>query len=379
MNFKEIKSLARETFKEWSEDKAGRLAAALSYYTIFSLPPLLIIILVIAGRFFDDAEARFTAQINSLIGPTGGEAITAILENASRPSDSIIAAIIGVVTLLLGASGVFGQLQEAMNTIWDVPPQPKGGILEIIKDRFFSFTMVIGVGFLLLVSLIVSAALTSLNDIVTNVLPGLLFLAQLINILVSLAVVTLLFALLFKVVPDVDIAWRDVWVGALVTAVLFTAGKWAISLYLAKSAPASAYGAAGSLIIILLWIYYSAQILFLGAEFTQVYASRYGTQIVADWLTPEQEGGSVTVSNTMPGQRTAVQGGHSISNRSLPAADTRITSNAPYNDQPGQAAELPDKAKPLARLIKNYHRYLVSILAIPAALVQFGRNALRMQ
>jgi membrane protein len=375
MTFAEIKMLVTETIKEWSEDKAGRLAAALAYYTIFSLPPLLIIVLAITGRFFENAEARLTAQINNLVGPTGGEAITAILENASRPADSVIAGIIGVIILLLGASGVFGQLQEAMNTIWEVPPEPKGGILEVVKDRFFSFTMVFGVGFLLLVSFVISAVLSSLSEVVTNIMPGLLFLAQLLNIIVSIGVITLLFALIYKVVPDVEVAWRDVWIGALATAVLFTAGKWAIGLYLSKSAPASTYGAAGSLIVVLLWIYYSAQILFLGAEFTQVYANRFGSKIVADWEAPEEEESvnSVTDITMVPGQFSNVGGGQTVTN-TFSAADAGIPSNALYYGRPRHAAESPEEVKPLARLIKSYHHYLVSVLAITAAILHSGRR-----
>lgn len=373
MKLADIKMLVTETFKEWSEDKAGRLAAALAYYTVFSLPPLLIILLAITGRFFEDAEARLTAQVNDLIGPTGGEAITAMLENASQPAESLLAGIIGVVVLLLGASGVFGQLQEAMNTIWDVPPEPNGGILEIIKDRFFSFTMVFGVGFLLLVSLVISAVLSSLNEVVTNIMPGLLFLAQLLNIVVSLGVITLLFALIFKVIPDVDVSWRDVWIGAVATAVLFTIGKWAIGLYLSKSAPASAYGAAGSLIVILLWIYYSTQILFLGAEFTQVYANRFGSRIVADWAAPEEPVNTTAETPIRPGQISDVRGGQTISVTSS-AADAGIPSNALYYGRPRQAAELPPEVKPLTRLIRTYHRYLISVLALPAALLRSGRR-----
>lgn len=361
MKTSEIKVLVIETFKDWSEDKASRLAAALSYYTVFSLPPLLIILLAIAGRFFDDAEVRLTNQIVGLVGETGGEAITAILENASRPQDSAVAIVIGVVTLLLGASGVFGQLQEAMNTIWEVPPDPKGGIIETIKDRFFSFTMVFGVGFLLLVSLVISAGLSTLDEYVNNLLPSFVIVAQILNIVVSLIIITLMFALIFKVIPDVAVSWHDVWIGAFVTAVLFTAGKWAISFYLSKSAPASSYGAAGSLIVILLWIYYSTQILFLGAEFTQVYANKFGSKIVADWATPEAA-------------QTATASPAAAAVTSSPRTVPNLRSNRARASQFEHAHPLPEPVKPVARLVKQFHHILVSVLAVPAAIVRPGRG-----
>ena len=364
MKFKDIKMLAIDTFKEWSEDKASRLAAALSYYTVFSLPPLLIILLAIAGRVFEDAEVRVTAQITGLVGETGGEAITSILENASQPEDSLVATIIGVATLIFGASGVFGQLQEAMNKIWEVPPNPKGGIVETIKDRFFSFTMVFGVGFLLLVSLVVSAGLASIDEAINNLLPSLVILAQIINIVVSLAVITVMFALIFKVIPDVEVSWRDVWIGAFVTAALFTLGKWGISLYLSKSAPASSYGAAGSLIVILLWIYYSTQILFLGAEFTQVYANRFGSKIVADWAVPEESEADEPNSTSPSGRQVALPNGQTVPTSSLASQAYSVN----------RSTELPETVKPVETAVRGYHHLLVSMLAIPAAILRLGRR-----
>lgn len=283
MNLKNLRYLLAQTFKEWQEDKASRLAAALAYYTIFSLPPLLILSLAIAGRFFDRqaAQEQLLNQATGLVGEPGAEAITQILENASDPTLSSLAALISIIFLLFGASGVFTQLQDAMNTVWEVQTRPDRGILGVIKDRFFSFTMVLVIGFLLMVSLILSTVLTAVGDLVAGLAPEAVILAQIINFVVTLTGIIILFALIYKVVPDVEIQWRDVWLGAAVTAVLFNIGKWAIGFYLAQSAPASAYGAAGSLIVLLLWVYYSAQILFLGAEFTQVYANRFGSRIQA--------------------------------------------------------------------------------------------------
>lgn len=284
MDLQTIWYLITQSFKEWREDKASRLAAALSYYTIFSLPPLLIISLAIAGRFYSRqaAQEQLLSQTRDLIGQTGSEAIRQILENASDPTLSSVAAIIGVGVLLFGASGVFAQLQDAMDTIWEVAPKPGRGIIGTIKDRFFSFTMVLGVGFLLLVSLILSTILAAISQFISGWAPEAVLLARILNFVIMFGSVTFLFALIFKVIPDVKISWRDVWLGAVVTALLFSIGKWAIGFYLGQSAPASTYGAAGSLIALLLWVYYSAQILFLGAEFTQVYANRLGTKIVAD-------------------------------------------------------------------------------------------------
>lgn len=284
MNPKTIRYLMTQSFKEWQEDKASRLAAALSYYTIFSLPPLLVISLAIVGRFYDRqaAQEQILVQAGGLVGESGSEVIGQILENASDPTLSSVAAVVSLVMLIFGASGVFTQLQDAMDTIWEVEPKPGRGIVRTIKERFFSFTMVLAVGFLLLVSLLLSAVLAAVSEFLSGLAPETILVARLVNLIVSFGGVTLLFALIFKVIPDVKISWRNVWLGAVVTAVLFSIGKWAIGYYLGRSAPASAYGAAGSLIILLLWVYYSAQILFLGAEFTQVYANHLGDEIVAD-------------------------------------------------------------------------------------------------
>lgn len=284
MTFNDIIPLIKESVAEWSEDKAARLAASLAYYTVFSIPPLLIITLAIAGQVFDaqDAQARLVNQISGLVGTDGAEAIETMIENSDQLGESLAAALISFVILLFGASGVFGQLQDALNTMWEVAPKPGRGILGTIRDRFFSFTMVLGIAFLLLVSLIISAGLAAVDEFVRGMLPGTDLLLQLLSHVISFVVTAALFALIFKIVPDVQVAWKDVWIGAVVTAALFEVGKFAIGYYLGNSAPASTYGAAGSLVVLLLWVYYSAQILFLGAEFTQVYANKFGSRIVAD-------------------------------------------------------------------------------------------------
>jgi membrane protein len=284
MNFKTIIDLLKETYSEWSEDKASRLAAAIAYYTAFSMAPLIILTLVILGLFFqsDVAQNYIMDQITSMVGSDGAAVFQDIMQNASRPSGLTTAAVIGIATLLFGASGVFGQLQDALNTVWGVAPKPGRGLWGIIESRFLSFTMVFGLGFLLLVSLILSAALTALGEFVSGYFQEYVIIGQILNFLISFGFVTLLFAMIFKVLPDVEIAWSDVWFGAVVTALLFTIGKFLIGLYLGQQSFGSTYGAAGSILIVLLWIYYSAQILLLGAEFTQVYARRFGSRIVPD-------------------------------------------------------------------------------------------------
>ena len=274
--------LIKKTFKEWSEDKASRLAAALAYYTVFSIPPLLVVAIGIAALFTDRAtvENQLVGQAGSLMGSQGAEAIETILDSAESPGRSeLLPTIVGVVLLFFGASGVFTQLQDAMNTIWNVEADPGRGIWGAIKDRFFSFTMVLVIGFILLVSLMLSTLLTTFGDFAGHLVSDADVLLGIVNFIFSLVVITILFGLMFKTIPDVDITWRDVGIGALLTAILFKIGEYALGIYFDRSDPTSAFGAAGSVILLLLWVYYSVQILFLGAEFTQVYATEYGSGI----------------------------------------------------------------------------------------------------
>lgn len=287
---KNIIFLVKETFAEWSEDKASRLAAALSYYTLFSLAPLLVIVIAIASLFLDAEAARgaINNQIDGMIGEAGAEAIETMIQTAGqREEQGIIATVIGVVTLLFAAMGVFGQLYDSLHTVWELEPinRKKGfiaGILHTLQQRFLSFSMVLGVGFLLMVSLVASAALSAFAEFSSNLLPLPPLVMQIINFAVSLGIITVMFALLYKFIPEAKIAWKDVWVGALVTALLFTIGKQLIGVYIGRSSTASTFGAAASFIVIMLWVYYSAQIFFLGAEFTQVYAREFGSGIVPD-------------------------------------------------------------------------------------------------
>lgn len=292
MNFKAIIDLVKQTFKEWSEDKAARLGAALAYYTIFSIGPLLLIVIAIAGQVFgkDAAQGQIVSTIQGMVGKEGAQVIQTTIENSNKPGANIIATIIGLVTLLLGASGVFGQLKDALNTIWEVEPKPGQGILANLKEKFLSFTMVLGTGFLLMVSLVISSALAAFGKLLAK-LPGADIVWQGVSYLVTLGVIALMFALLFKFLPDVDVAWKDVFIGSVVTAILFILGQLGLGIYLGSGSVGTSYGQAGSLVIVLVWIYYSAQILFLGAEFTQVYAKTYGSKVKpaenAEFITEE--------------------------------------------------------------------------------------------
>jgi membrane protein len=273
--------LIKESFKGWKEDGALDLGAALAYYTIFSLAPLLLIVIAVAGLVWgrEAVQGQLVGQMQGIVGAQGAQAIQTMVANAGKQGSGVLATILGVVTILFGATGVFVQLQSALDRVWNVQPKPGAGIWSFIRTRMISFGMILGIGFLLLVSLVVTAAVAAAGKWATGMLPGGETLVNILTFAVSFALITLLFAMIYKVLPDVEIGWRDVWIGAAVTALLFTIGKFLIGLYLAHSTVASTYGAAGSLVVLLLWVYYSSQILFLGAEFTQAYATRYGSQI----------------------------------------------------------------------------------------------------
>jgi membrane protein len=284
MSVKSGFGLVKDSFNEWKEDDALQLGAALSYYTIFSLAPMLLVVIGVAGIFWGPEAVRgqLVGQLSGLVGQQGGEAIQTMVANAGKHGNGVLATIIGLVTALFGATGVFSQLQSSLNRIWEVEAKPGQGIWSFVRTRLLSLGMVLGIGFLLLVSLVISAGVAAMQNWATGLMPGAEVLVRILTFVVSFALVTLLFAMIYKVLPDVKIAWRDVWIGAAVTSLLFTIGKFLIGLYLGRSSVASGYGAAGSVIIILLWIYYSSQILFFGAEFTQVYASHRGSRIEPD-------------------------------------------------------------------------------------------------
>lgn len=260
------------------------MAAALAFFAVLSIPPLLVLIVMIVGQFASGAAAQqaIVQQVEQVVGSQGANAIEMILDAASRPEGLSLAALTSGVVLLFGASGVFVQLQDALNTVWNVRPDPEKGIMNMVQKRVVSFVMILAVGALFLILLLLSSIVAFLGNQISEALPGSLPVFQVLNVVVGFLLLTGVFALLFRTVPDVTIAWRDVWLGAAVTAVLFVLGVFAMGLYLRFSNPASSYGAAGSLIVLMIWIYYSTQIFFLGAEFTQVYASMYGSQIVPE-------------------------------------------------------------------------------------------------
>jgi membrane protein len=280
MKMKDIWGLVKAAGSEWVEDKAPRMGAALAYYTIFSLAPLLVIAVAVAGMVFgeDAARGQIVDEIGGLVGREGGRLIQLMIVKASQEGGGVLATVVGAVVLFVGAMGVFGELQASLNTIWEVEPKAGRGLWGILRDRLLSFVMVLGVAFLLLVSLVVSAALAAVGSLLGAWDTSLV--GQILNFVASLVVFTLLFAMIFRLLPDAKIAWGDVWLGAAVTALLFSVGKLLIGLYLGHSSLASTYGAAGSLAVLLVWLYYSAQIFLFGAELTQVYANRFGSKIV---------------------------------------------------------------------------------------------------
>jgi membrane protein len=279
---KNVFSLLKDAFCAWLRGKTPRLGAALAYYTIFAIAPLFLIALTIAGFWFGEEAARreLFGQIVSLVGKEGGEAIQAVVAAAGKESErGFWAGAAAVITLFVGATGVFVELQDALNTIWNVKRDASRGWIGFLRDRLLSFGMVVGIGFLLLVSLILSASLSAFGNYLGERITVGKFLWPVANFVLSLGVITLLFAMIFKFLPDVRIAWRDVWMGGFITALLFNLGKFLLGFYLGRGSVASAYGAAGSLVVVLLWVYYSTQILFFGAEFTRAFANRFGSAL----------------------------------------------------------------------------------------------------
>lgn len=283
MNRKPTWEFLKDVFSQWIDDEPFLLASSLSYYTIFSLTPLLVIAIAVAGFVFgrEAAQNQIVETVGGMIGSESAQAIQGMIENASRkPKTGILSAALAAVTLLFGAGGVVGQLQTSLNKIWGVEAKSGQGIWVFVRQRFISFTMVLAVGFLLLVSLVVTALLTAFSKFMESLVEGATLIGHTLDVLVSFAFITLLFAMIYKFVPDVQIRWKDVWIGAALTSLLFTIGKFLIGLYLGSSGVTSSYGAAGSLITILLWVYYSSLIFLLGAEFTQSYATTYGSGLI---------------------------------------------------------------------------------------------------
>ncbi|MEA5496215.1 YihY/virulence factor BrkB family protein [Limnoraphis robusta] len=281
MNLNTVLSLLRETFNEWQQDKVPILAAALSYYMIFSIAPLLILVIAVLGFIVGEqiAQEEVFTKLESLVGAENAVSIQTVLKNQFSPSSNIRATLVAIATILFGATTVFAQLKQALNMIWGVQPKPGRGLKDFIKTRILSIFMVLGIGLILLLSVIISSVLSGTSEILEKYLFIPSFIWSLVDLAISFGLITLLFAQIYRVLPDVKIAWKDVGVGAAMTAVLFIIGKSFISVYLGHSSIASAYGAAGSFVVLLMWIFYSTQIFLFGAEFTQVWSRRYGSQI----------------------------------------------------------------------------------------------------
>jgi membrane protein len=284
MRFPEGVALFRDTFQSFNEDKAPRLGAALSYYTVFSIPPLLLFLIGLGGLLFghDATEGRVVGALSDLVGQTGASAIQEILRSANREHHGLIPTIVGVFTLLLGASGVFGQIKDALDTIWEVAPRPGRGIKSFLGKYVFSIVLLIGTGFLLLVSLALNALLAGLGDYLARILPGGQGLWGGVNALFSLVIIAFLFALMFRFIPDGRVCWKDALIGGALTSLLFTIGEILIGFYLGRTNVGSAFGAAGSFVVLLVWVYYSSMIFFFGAEFTKTYALRFGDRIAIE-------------------------------------------------------------------------------------------------
>ena len=275
-------SLLKATFLAWRADNASQQAAALAFYTLFSLAPVLIIGIAIAGAVFGEkaAQGEIFDQVRGMVGDSSAEAIEALIESASKPHAGLAATIIGVAAMLVGATAAFAQLRTGLNTVWHVMARPGRGVMGEIQNRFISFLMVLAIGALLLLSLAVSISFSALTNMLSGFLPVIPYMGRFWSFVGSFAIAILLFAMIFKILPEAKVAWSDVWIGSIATSLLFTVGKVLIGLYLGRKSVSSAYGAAGSLIVVFFWVYYSAQILFFGAEFTRVYSERYGTRIV---------------------------------------------------------------------------------------------------
>jgi membrane protein len=279
ISFKGILKILKEAGTGFSDDKVLKLSGSLAYFTVFSMGPMLIVIIFFADLFYgrEAIEGSIYGQIKGFVGPDAAAQIQDIIKNASLSGKSNVTAVIGFVTLLFGATGVFAEIQDSINTIWNLKPKPKKGWLKMLLNRLLSFSVVVSLGFLLLVSLVITAVLEALSNKLFRMFPEItVVLVYIINLVVTFGVITLLFAIIFKVLPDAIIKWRDVITGAMVTAVLFMIGKFAITLYISNSSVGTAYGAAGSFMVLILWLYYSMAILFYGAEWAQVRARLNG-------------------------------------------------------------------------------------------------------
>ena len=289
ITFRELWPLVKKSVTSWSDDYAPSMGAALAYYTVFSIAPLLLIVIAIAGLIYGEDAARgaISHQMSGLVGVEGAAAIESLLKSVNKPRQSIVATVVGVATLLVGATTVFGELQDALNRIWRAPALTEsGGLWRLLRRRLLAFGMILTIGFLMIVSLVLSAILAALGTWLGGFAVWEAVL-HIVNFVIGFGVTTVLFAMIYKIMPRVNIAWRDVWLGAAVTSLLFSIGKFLIGLYIGKTSVASGFGAAGSLAVLLVWVYYSTQVFLMGAEFTWVFANQYGSRKGKDKLAEE--------------------------------------------------------------------------------------------
>ena len=291
VSLKGIWTVLKKTFDGFVDDKVMKLSASLAYYTVFSIGPMIIVIIYVAGLIYgrEAAQGTIFGQIQGLVGANAAAQIQEMIKNAALSSEGNFAFVVGIITLVIGATGVFAEIQDSVNQIWNLKPKPKKGWLKILTDRLLSFSVIVSLGFILLVSLLINGVIEILMERLQARFPNLaVVVVYIVNILVTFAVISTLFGVIFKVLPDAIIKWKDVIVGSMVTAVLFMLGKFAITFYIGKSDVGSTYGTAGSLVVLLLWVYYSAVILYFGAEFTKAYATQFGSSIhpseIAVWV-----------------------------------------------------------------------------------------------
>jgi len=360
MDLKKNWELVKSAASSWIDDYAPSMGAALAYYTVFSIAPLLLIVISIAGLVFGEEAARgeIVSQLQGLMGADAAKAVEGLLESVNKPGKGIFATLFGIIVLLIGATTVFGELQDALDRIWRAPARQGSGLWNLLRARILSFGMILGVGFMLIASLVVSAGLSALGRWWAPLFGGWEFLLQFVNLAVSFALVTAIFAMIYKIMPRVKIEWHDVWIGAAVTSLLFTIGKFLVGLYLGKSDVVAGFGAAGSLAVLLLWVYYSAQIFLLGAEFTWVYAHRYGSRQGQD----------------MPETAKAV----AIEHKDKAAAAAPVAKPAPHGASmvapllaPAPALAAIDELRTAVTIARRYPRTVLGAAAVVGLWVKF--------
>ncbi|WP_295852510.1 YihY/virulence factor BrkB family protein [uncultured Xylophilus sp.] len=359
MDIKRFLDLGRRSVQAWVDDYAPSMGAAIAYYTVFSLAPLLLIVIAVAGAVFgrEAVQGEIVGQLSGLIGEEGAIAVQGLIRSASQPTEGLLAAGISLVVLIVGATTVFGELQSALDRIWRVPATAKSGLLTTLRARLLSFGLILGLAFLLMVSLVVSAGVAAFGRWAGDVVPGWELALQGLNLLISLGITTLLFAMIYKLMPQARIAWRDVWTGALVTAVMFNIGKLLIGLYVGKTSVASSYAAAGSVVVLLVWVYYSAQVFLLGAEFTWVYANTHGSHAAT---------GHAAVQAPPPENPSASDGPAELAGR--PTSSTATSARMPAH----RAAEENDDRPTLSQKMLVYGGLALLQVAVRVAV---GRRA----